>query len=90
MGPSRQQGDAFNMMRQREGVEHPNGLNVVAIVTIKADVAGECRSLATDMDHPRHAGAGEQFDDRSARACPRRVEYRDIGSTGLRGQHPAD
>jgi len=50
--------DAFDVVRQRERVEHPQLLNAIPMPKIQPDVARERRGLATDVDHPRHLGCG--------------------------------
>ena len=54
----------------------------VAVPAVQPDVAGECRCLTADVDHPRHTGAGDQVDDLAAGPRPRRVEHGDVGAVG--------
>ena len=77
------------MVGQRECIEHPDIFHLVSVLAVKADIAGESRSLTTDMDHPRYAGTRDQLDDRTAGSGPRRVQNRDISATGLTTQDPA-
>jgi len=54
------------MVRQGEGVEDPDVLHPIAVTAVQADIAGKCRGLATDVNHPRHIGPGQQVDDRTS------------------------
>ena len=76
------------MVGQRERIEHPNIIHLVTVLAVETDIAGESRSLTTDMDHPRYTGTCDQFDDRTAGSRPRRVQNRDIGAIGLTAQDP--
>ncbi|ELR86146.1 arsenic-transport integral membrane protein ARSB1 [Mycobacterium sp. H4Y] len=73
-----QQRDAFDVVGQRERVEHLDLLDGVAVAEIDTDIARERRCLTTDVHHTRDTGRGEQIDDLAPGARPRWVKHRHI------------